>query len=344
MSSTAGEAEAASVWQATRAVFGNDARVVRDPRKLAGGTMHDMWAVDVAVPEGRLELVVRTSPRVRGDLTVAQREFATINASRQRGVVAPEVYGVGESADGEPYLVMARIEGDSNPRPLLRDPTFANARSRIVTQLAQSLAGIHSIRPGDLAAELTGPEPGEDPLIAQWRVMAERYQQDRLQRYPVIEWALRWVRRHVQTTAGAVGELVLVHGDFRVGNIMYDSTGLKAVLDWEGAHAGDPLEDLAWFCVRVWRFGQNSLEGGGLVSREEWIRAYEAASGRSVDRTRFALWEVLCNIRWAIVTITQLKAHVDGTARSHELAAIGRRTAETELEILRLVQTPQGVD
>jgi aminoglycoside phosphotransferase (APT) family kinase protein len=96
------------------------------------------------------------------------------------------------------------------------------------------------------------------------------------------------------------------------------------------------VEDLAWFCVRVWRFGQNDLAAGGLVSRDDWIRAYEAASGLVVDRARFALWEVMGNIRWAIITLNQVKTHLDGTVRSQELAAIGRRTAETELEILRL--------
>jgi aminoglycoside phosphotransferase (APT) family kinase protein len=344
MTSATDEAGAAGVSEAARAVLGEQARVVRDPHKLAGGTMHDMWAVDVAVPEGPLELVVRTSPRVRGDLTVARREFAAISASRERGVIAPRVYGVGESAEGEPYLVMERVGGDSNPRPLLRDPAFADARGRIITQLAESLARIHTVRPRDLDVELTGPEPGEDPLIAQWREQVARYEMDRLQRYPVIEWALRWIRRRVEAAAGAVEEPVLVHGDFRVGNIMYDTAGLTAVLDWEGCHAGDPVEDLAWLCVRIWRFGQNSLEAGGLAPREDWIRAYEAASGRSVDRARFALWEVLCNVRWAEITLMQLKAHVDGTARSQELAAIGRRTAETELEILRLVRACTGGD
>jgi aminoglycoside phosphotransferase (APT) family kinase protein len=344
MSSMADGAAAAGVSEAARAVLGERARVEGEPHKLAGGTMHDMWAVDTDVPEGRLELVVRTSPRVRGDLTVAQWEFAAISASRRQGVVAPRVYGVGQSAEGEPYLVMERIAGDSSPRPLLRDPAFADARNRIVAQLAESLVRIHAVRPRDLDVELTGPAPGEDALTAQWRMQSELYERDRLQRYPVLEWAFRWLHRRIQTATGPVQEPVLVHGDFRVGNIMYDAKGLTGVLDWEGCHAGDPLEDLAWLCVRVWRFGQNSLEAGGLVSREDWIRAYEAASGRAVDRARFTLWEVLLNVRWAIITLNQVKTHLDGTVRSQELAAIGRRTAETELEILRLVRASAGGD
>jgi len=335
--------ESASVREATRAVFGPAATVVREPWKLAGGTMHDMWAVDVAHNGARLELVVRTSPRVRGDLTVAQREFATIRASLERGVVAPLVFGFGETTEREPYLVIGRITGDSNPRPLLRDPAFADARQRIVFQLAQSLARIHVIRPHDLDVPLDGPGDGEDPLRWEWRRWVARYEADRLQRYPSIEWALRWMGRRLEEAGGEPVEPVLVHGDYRVGNIMYDTGGLTAVLDWEGAHAGDPIEDLAWLCVRVWRFGQNGLEAGGLAARDSWLRMYEEASGRTVDRRRFMLWEIMGNIRWAIISLGQLKTHLDGMVRSQELAAIGRRTGETELEILRLVQNFRSV-
>jgi hypothetical protein len=90
--------------------------------------------------------------------------------------------------------------------------------------------------------------------------------------------------------------------------------------------------------VRVWRFGLNDREAGGLVTRDEWVAAYEAASGRTVDRERLALWELLMNIRWDIIILNQVKAHLTGIMRSQELAAIGRRTAETELEILRIIR------
>ena len=336
--SVPGEAETAAVREAVSAVFGAGVEIAREPWKLAGGTMHDMWAVDIAHGGERVELVVRTSPRVRDDLTVARREFETMSESRRRGVIAPAVHGVGATSAGEPYLVVGRVQGETSPRPLLRDPELAEARRRILPQLAASLVTIHSIRPADLDVSLDSPAPGEESLLAQIRGLTLKYDEDRLERHPVIEWALRWVRRQVEASPARASEPVLVHGDFRVGNIMYDRDGLVAVLDWEGAHAGDPLEDLAWFCVRVWRFGQDRLEAGGLAQREDWLRAYEEASGREVDRPRFALWEILCNIRWAVITLNQVKAHIDGTVRSQELAAIGRRTGETELEILRLVQ------
>jgi aminoglycoside phosphotransferase (APT) family kinase protein len=123
---------------------------------------------------------------------------------------------------------------------------------------------------------------------------------------------------------------------------MYDEQGLTSILDWEGVHVGEAEDDLMWFCTRVWRFSRPDLPAGGLATREEWITAYERFSGRKIDRRRFALWEVLGNIRWALVTMRQSKQHIDGTVKSHELLAIGRRTPDTELEILRLLGARGG--
>jgi aminoglycoside phosphotransferase (APT) family kinase protein len=125
--------------------------------------------------------------------------------------------------------------------------------------------------------------------------------------------------------------------------MLYDEEGLTAVLDWEGTHIGEPEEDLSWFCTRVWRFGKNDLEAGGIAPREEWLQAYESVSGLKVSRERVAAWEVLQNIRWCQITMMQARAHLDGHVSNHELAAIGRRTAETELEILRLTGVRERV-
>jgi aminoglycoside phosphotransferase (APT) family kinase protein len=130
----------------------------------------------------------------------------------------------------------------------------------------------------------------------------------------------------------------LVHGDYRIGNVLIGDGGLHAVLDWEFAHVGDPCEDLAWFCVRAWRFGNDALEAGGIVEREAWLAAYERASGRSVDRARVAYLEVLGNVKWAIGALMQARRHLSGVERSIELASLGRVSAEMEFEALRLIE------
>ncbi len=308
------------------------------PWKLAGGAVHDTWAVDAAGDDGPRKLVVRVSPAGRSDFTKTQREFEVLRVAHARGVRCPEPITLGTCDTGEDFLVMARVEGDANPRQLVTSDAYEAARTAIIPRLAEDLVLIHRITPADVsgAPGMAGPEPGEDPLRFQRRLVEERYRVDLLNPHPVVEWAFRWLDRRIAELAPAERPPCVVHGDYRVGNMLYDEQGLTAVLDWEGTHISEPEEDLTWFCTRVWRFARPDREAGGVTSREEWVLAYERASGRSIDRARVAAWEVLQNIRWCQITMMQARVHLDGGNRSHELAAIGRRTGETELEILRL--------
>ncbi|MGH2610481.1 MAG: phosphotransferase family protein, partial [Tepidiformaceae bacterium] len=307
--------------------------------------MHDSWAVDGEAGGQKRELVVRVSPAGRADHEKTRREFEVLKVAFARGVLCPEPIAVGECDSGEDYLVMSRVAGDTNPRQLVAGEPFAHSRANIIGQLAGNLARIHAITPAEVAAapNMRAPEGHEDPLLAARRSVEETYRADLLNPHPAIEWAFRWLDRQIDSLREPGRPTCLVHGDFRIGNILYDEDGLTSVLDWEGTHIGEPEDDLSWFCTWVWRFGQAGKEAGGIARREEWIRAYESASGRTISRKRLAAWEVLQNIRWCQVTMMQARAHLDGHTVSHELAAIGRRTAETELEILRLTGVVERV-
>ncbi|MBF6600363.1 MAG: phosphotransferase family protein [Dehalococcoidia bacterium] len=330
--------------EAARRVFGAGA-AAGEPRKLAGGAMHDSWALGVTGAGGGREVVVRVSPAGRADHEKTRREFEVLRVAFARGVRCPEPIAVGACEGGEDYLVMALVAGDTNPRRLVTSPEFATARVRMIAQLAEDLARIHAIAPGDVAAapNMRGPEGDADPLVYMRRATEEMYRAFLLDPHPALEWAFRWIDREIAAIARSVYRPCVVHGDFRIGNMLYDTEGLTSVLDWEGTHVGEPEEDVSWLCTRVWRFGANALEAGGIASREAWLQAYERASGRALDRRRVAVWEVLQNIRWCQITMMQARAHLDGQTESHELAAIGRRTAETELEVLRLCGVAERV-
>ena len=323
--------------EAARRVLG-DGAAISEPRKLAGGAMHDSWAVDGTVDGSSRELVVRVSPAGRADYEKTRREFEVLKVAFGRGVRCPQPIDVGQFESGEDYLVMSRVRGDSNPRQLVTSDQYAGARKRLIAQLAEDLARIHQISPDDVAAapNMRGPAAGEDPLAYHRREAEAMFRVFLLNPHPAIDWAFRWLDRQIERLPRPQRAPCVVHGDFRIGNVMYDEDGLTSLLDWEGTHIGEPEEDIAWLCTRVWRFGKNDLQAGGIAPREEWVRACEIASGLEISRERVATWEVLQNIRWAEITMMQARAHLDGNTQSHELAAIGRRTAETELEILRL--------
>jgi aminoglycoside phosphotransferase (APT) family kinase protein len=114
---------------------------------------------------------------------------------------------------------------------------------------------------------------------------------------------------------------------------------VTAILDWEGAHLGDPIEDLGWLCVKSWRFGAVDKPAGGFGSREQLWKAYEGAGGGRVDPVRAHWWEVFGTVRWGIICHTQAWKHLSGAQHSMELASIGRRAVETEVDLLQLLKS-----
>jgi aminoglycoside phosphotransferase (APT) family kinase protein len=155
--------------------------------------------------------------------------------------------------------------------------------------------------------------------------------------YPVLALVGRWLEQHAPNAS----RRAVVHGDFRIGNILYDASGLTAVLDWELAHVGDPLEDVGWLCVRAWRFGNDEMPVGGLCSREQFWELYEGESGVVVDPAAALYWELFGNWKWAIICVIQAASFRKGRYPNLELASLGRRVGEVEWELLSLLEAAE---
>ena len=315
---------------------GGDAVRVEDLRKLPGGASREIWSFDALVGGERLALILRRDPGSSTMQTQRREEYRVQQAAFAAGVPVPRPYWLAED-DGElgaPSYVMARVEGETLPRRLLRDDAYAGARAVMTAQLGATLARIHAI---DLTAHdlgfLAAPAPGESPALAELERYEQIFRGIAPEPHPVFELAFRWLRQRLPDAA----HRTLVHGDYRVGNVMFGPEGARAILDWELSHIGDPAEDLGWLCVRAWRFGSDALPVGGVGTREELVRAYQEAGGGPVDPEALRFWEVCGNFKLALVFITQCRAWLDGVP-SLELASLGRRTAEAEQELLALME------
>ena len=304
-------------------------RLVRD----SGGASRETWSFDAVVNGARHELILRRDPPTMradgvGSLPRAT-EFHVLRAAFQAGVRAPEVLFELAVQDGlgEAY-VMRRIGGTAIARKLLRDTPYAEARPRIAGQLGEILAHIHAV---DLATlpPLATRQAGDGIALLRRQLDTLDYAQ------PVFELALSWLDRRKPVP---VAEPVLVHGDYRTGNYLVDENGVTAILDWEGAHLGDPVEDLGWLCVKSWRFGAIDKPAGGFGSREQLWTAYERAGGQRIDAARAHWWEIFGTVRWGIICHNQAWRHLSGALKSMELAAIGRRAVETEVDLLQLLK------
>ncbi|SDI38038.1 phosphotransferase family protein [Nonomuraea jiangxiensis] len=311
-----------------REVFGAGAEVVARVR-LPGGASREMWALDVVTSGGRRhELVLRLdSPGAALETGAGPAaETALMRAAADAGVPVPRVV-----AGGESYILMERVAGETIPRKILRDDAYAAARPRLAGQCGRALAAIHRMPPSCLPTG-SPTDDGADPL-RRWRDVLDRLGEP----HPVFELALR--RLAANRPPGT--RRTVVHGDFRNGNLIVGPEGIRAVLDWELAHLGDPLEDLGWLCVKAWRFG-SPLPVGGFGEYEELIGAYEEAGGQPVDREALRWWETFGVLKWGIICVMQTMRHLRGGARSVELAAIGRRVCENEWDLLRMMPAPGG--
>jgi aminoglycoside phosphotransferase (APT) family kinase protein len=311
---------------------------VRGLERLAGGASRESWVFE-AVPAGGtpVRLVLRRDPPGHHVHTSRQGEFRLLEAAGSAGVPVPRVRWCEEDAGvfGAPALIMDFVPGETLARRLLRDAEFAPARAALPGQLAAALARIHAM---DVAApalaSLPGAPVGEPAAAAELARYEQIFRAIAPDPHPALELAFRWLAARVP----GLGAACLVHGDFRVGNVIFGPEGLRAVLDWELAHRGDPMEDLGWLCVRSWRFGADDRPVGGLCSREAFFAAYVRAGGRPVDPVAVRWWEVCGNLKWAVMCMMQARTFLDGAVRSVELASLGRRVAEMELELLELTE------
>ncbi|MFJ8812134.1 phosphotransferase family protein [Amycolatopsis thermoflava] len=289
-------------------------------RRLSGGASRETWAF-TAEPGGRL--VLRRDPPGECRPAEMAREAALIRAAREAGVSVPRLVDHGPDVLGSPYLITEHVDGETIPRRLLRDPEFADVRPKLAAELGRVAARIHAM------PDVPGL-PSADPLES----LVELY--DELdQPLPSLEIGLRWLRAHRPEPAGNT----VVHGDFRTGNLIIGPDGLAAVLDWELAHRGDPLEDLGWLCVKAWRFS-SPLPAGGFGTREELLDGYAEVAGFRPDPAAVHWWEVFGTFRWAVLCLRQADRHLSGRIRSVELAAVGRRVCEQEHDLLTALGTP----
>jgi aminoglycoside phosphotransferase (APT) family kinase protein len=307
---------------------------VTNAARLSGGASQETWSFDIVHPDGVIGAILRRAPHGHGASSRAvglDVESVLMQRAFDAGVPSPRVLYVLQPGDelGSGFM-MARVEGETIPRKILRDAAFAQARPKLARQIGGILAGIHGL---DLARL---------PKLRQMTAAKEIGELERDYRSferprPVFELALRWLR---ERDPGPSREVTLVHGDFRHGNLIIGPDGVRAVLDWELAHSGDPMEDLGWVCVNSWRFGEIDKPVGGFGTREELFAGYEAA-GRRVDPDRVRFWEVMGTLRWGVMCCGMMRHFRIGPEHSIERAMIGRRSSETEIDLLRLL-APRG--
>ena len=325
---------AASADSALSAVRAASLAQVLGLRRLSGGASQETWAFELASAAGNRALILRRAPpgvhRRGADSPGLAAEAALITLAGRAGVPVPEVlqvlqpgHGLGEG------FIMQRLPGETLGRRIA-----AAHRPALARQCGDALARIHALPLAGLPALRCTQPRAEVEHLRDWHARHGTVR-------PVFQLALRWLAEHAPADVAPV----LVHGDFRNGNLMVDLADevapLRGVLDWELAHLGDAMADLGWLCANPWRFGQSQRRVGGFGLADELFAGYRAAGGQ-VDEARVHWWQVLGTLRWGIICESMGQAWLTGAEPVMEKAAIGRRASETEIDLLALIAPRAG--
>ena len=294
--------------------------------RVSGGASRETWLFEaIGSDDARHGLVLRRDPGAHVGSSDRATEYALVAATAAAGVAVPQPVLLLEPGDGlGSGFVMQRIEGETIPRRILRDPEFAAARPLLAAQCGTVAAAIHAT---DTATLPELPVLDAAAQLDQYRSLLDTLGEP----HPALELGLRWLGERLPPEPAAPR---LVHGDFRNGNLIVGPDGLRAVLDWELSHLGDPVEDLGWLCVRSWRFGVDDHVVGGFGHLDALLDAYRAAGGDAPDVEIVRFWMIFGTLKWGAMTVLQAFAHLQGAVRSVELATLGRRVAEMEWDLL----------
>ncbi|MCA8892148.1 phosphotransferase family protein [Hyphomonas sp.] len=301
-------------------------------KRLSGGASKESWAFTLRqTGKPDTNMVLRRQPAEKRfthtGIESLNVEAALLRALHGQGVPVPEMFFTlpDGSEAGEGYA-MARIDGETVGVRILKSPDLAEARPKLAFRCGQILAAIHAV------PRAAHPALGELPPGEALQSLHQRHR-DIGQCRPVFDYALAWLDRNLPMHEPTC----LVHGDFRNGNLVIGPDGVRAVLDWELAHIGAPVSDLAWLCVTSWRFQNPSLPAGGFGTREQLLAGYADGGGGHVRPESLHAWEVFQTLNWGLMCAEAGRNFMQGV-RTVEGAMIARRASETEFDLLQLLQ------
>lgn len=288
--------------------------------------------IEVDCDGERTEAVAQVSTNVIA-ATPVTHEATLLGLAAEAAVPVPSVYAATNSLAGieRPAMVVSRLSGESVPRRVLRALNRPQDGDSVAADCGRALARLHAVDPSRVPREVDHIDPTQpfsdycDRLDAILAALPTPH--------PAVRLGVNWLRRNQPTTTPAPS---LVHGDFRNGNLLIQDGRLSAVLDWELAHVGDPMEDLAWLCLRTWRFGNDDRPVGGFGSLEALRHAYCDAGGTWREEA-FRWWTAARTAWWACGLAGQVAAFTAGLSDSIVLAASGRRVPELEYDLLTLI-------
>ena len=315
--------------------------VIDKIQALSGGAIQENWHLSLEVTGGKYHgkqgWVLRKDARSGVSVSHSRAvEYAVLSHAFAQGISAPEPICLCEDKTviGSVFFIMKSVSGQAQGHKLARQPVFCKGSDKLARQLGTEMARLHGAAASPALEKLLGcPHPS--PQHHQLSEMRE-YLDALAAHQPVLEFSLNWLEDHMDVWQTGQ-ETVLCHRDFRTGNFLVEGEEMTALLDWEFAGMSDRHEDIGWLCARCWRFGNSHNSVGGLAPFAPFREAYEDVSGGKINIAALGCWQVMAEIRWAVIALQQARRNDSGEELSLQLALSGQMVAEMEYHMLSLI-------
>jgi aminoglycoside phosphotransferase (APT) family kinase protein len=256
-------------------------------------------------------LILRRDPPASLIETERSVEYRAYDAFHKLGLPVPEPVALElDPAPLErPFFIMSEVENCTTGGIMNPDP-YGGHREKIGRQFFTNLGRIARADPAAIGlSDFDGPKRLDDAWrheVARWERVVD---EDEVEPQPIVRAAIRWLKRNPPPAAQ---KLSVVHGDYRTGNFLFDDSGdMRAILDWEMCHLGDPLEDLGWSIDPLWSGGDTS-HPGGMLPREEAIAIWERESGLKAPKDALFWWEIFASLKGAAIWISAAREYAEG--------------------------------
>lgn len=274
--------------------------------RTSSGFSRENWVFDATWNGETHALIARRDPV--GSVLDTDRavETAVLRALEHTDVPSPRLLWVdleGVRCD-RPCLVMELVPGVCDSFALDSDRSL-EARVALAHTIYDRLAQIHLLDWRSLGLDETMVDPGSSAALAalaHWESELHRVQ---LGPEPELAHVISWLREHAPSNE----VVTLVHGDFKPGNLLLLDDDVSAVLDWETAHLGDPHEDLGWVSNPL-RAAEHRIPGSW--EPEDLFARWATVTGLDFDPNRVKWWQMLANLKLAVIVLTGTHAYVDG--------------------------------
>ena len=289
---------------------------IRDIRPIFGGASRETFAMEIIITQKTSKISRRIILRREFDSgiieTQTKTEWDAYRAFCDTDVPVPELIWLEEDPKwlGSPFFVMEEVVDCTSSTLAFKQPPFDALKESVGEKFCRIMGAVAKADPKALWLEEKLEKPAPDGC---WKRELDYWESDinkkELIPHPLVRAAIRWLRNNPPPPAQKV---VIVHGDMRAGNFLFNEQGeIKAILDWEMMHMGDPLEDLSWSLNRLWSWDEPDLLGT-MIKREKAIKIWEEASGFKADPAVLFWWEVFTSIKALAIWISQHNVYSTG--------------------------------